>query len=92
MQPASPVAVGGWLMLVAATAGMVIMHRNRLLSLILIGIVGLMVSIGFVFFSAPDLAMTQFTVEVVTIILLLAGAQFPAQQHAGRKHCAASRP
>ncbi|MDB9707076.1 monovalent cation/H+ antiporter subunit A [Planktotalea frisia] len=76
MQPATPVAVGGWLMLVAATAGMVMMHRNRLLSLILIGIVGLMVSIGFVFFSAPDLAMTQFTVEVVTIILLLLALNF----------------
>jgi len=71
LQPASPVLIAGWLMLVAATVGMVLMHRNRLLSLILIGIVGLMVSVGFVFFSAPDLAMTQFTVEVVTIILLL---------------------
>jgi len=76
MQPAGPVAIAGWLMLVAATAGMVLMHRNRLLSLILIGIVGLMVSVGFVFFSAPDLAMTQFTVEVVTIILLLLALNF----------------
>lgn len=76
MQPANAVAIGGWLMLVAATAGMVMMHRNRLLSLILIGIVGLMVSVGFVFFSAPDLAMTQFTVEVVTIILLLLALNF----------------
>jgi multicomponent K+:H+ antiporter subunit A len=76
LQPADPVAIAGWLMLVAATAGMVMMHRNRLLSLILIGIVGLMVSIGFVFFSAPDLAMTQFTVEVVTIILLLLALNF----------------
>ena len=71
MQPLNATAVAGWLMLVAATAGLVLMHRNRFLSLILIGIVGLMVSVGFVFFSAPDLAMTQFTVEVVTIILLL---------------------
>jgi len=63
-------------MLVVATLGMVLMHRNRFLSLILIGIVGLMVSIGFVFFSAPDLAMTQFTVEVVTIILLLLALNF----------------
>ena len=63
-------------MLAAATAGLVLLHRNRLLSLILIGIVGLMVSIGFVFFSAPDLAMTQFTVEVVTIILLLLALNF----------------
>jgi multicomponent K+:H+ antiporter subunit A len=75
-QSASPVAIAGWLMLVVATVGMVMMHRNRLLSLILIGIVGLMVSIGFVFFSAPDLAMTQFTVEVVTIILLLLALNF----------------
>jgi multicomponent K+:H+ antiporter subunit A len=76
LQPVSAVAVAGWLMLVAATGGMVLMHRNRLLSLILIGIVGLMVSVGFVFFSAPDLAMTQFTVEVVTIILLLLALNF----------------
>ena len=76
MQPAGIVPFAGWLMLVAATFGMVMMHRNRLLSLILIGIVGLMVSIGFVYFSAPDLAMTQFTVEVVTIILLLLALNF----------------
>jgi multicomponent K+:H+ antiporter subunit A len=76
VQAAGPVAIAGWLMLVAATGGMVALHRNRLLSLILIGIVGLMVSIGFVFFSAPDLAMTQFTVEVVTIILLLLALNF----------------
>jgi multicomponent K+:H+ antiporter subunit A len=35
-----------------------------------------MVSVGFVFFSAPDLALTQFTVEVVTIILLLLALNF----------------
>lgn len=76
IQTAGPVTIAGWLMLVAATVALVLMHRNRLLSLILIGIVGLMVSIGFVFFSAPDLAMTQFTVEVVTIILLLLALNF----------------
>jgi multicomponent K+:H+ antiporter subunit A len=76
MQSVGPVPIAGWLMLIAATGGMVFMHRNRLLSLILIGIVGLMVSIGFVFFSAPDLAMTQFTVEVVTIILMLLALNF----------------
>jgi len=75
-QAAGPVAIAGWVMLVAATAGLVFLHRNRFLSLILIGIVGLMVSVGFVFFSASDLAMTQFTVEVVTIILLLLALNF----------------
>ncbi len=76
VQNMDPVLVAGWGMLVAATIGMVFLHRNRFLSLILIGIVGLMVSIGFVFFSAPDLAMTQFTVEVVTIILMLLALNF----------------
>ena len=76
VQEAGPVPVGGWLMLVTATLGMVFLHRNRLLSLILIGIVGLMVSVAFVFLSAPDLAMTQITVEVVTIILLLLALNF----------------
>ena len=60
----------------AATVGLVVLHRNRFLALIFIGIVGLMVSIGFVFLSAPDLAMTQFTVEVVTIILMLLALNF----------------
>ena len=76
LQAAGPVPIAGWLMLVAATVGLVVLHRNRFLALIFIGIVGLMVSIGFVFFSAPDLAMTQFTVEVVTIILMLLALNF----------------
>ena len=76
MQNADPIAIAGWLMLVGATIALVLLHRNRLLALILIGIVGLMVSVGFVYFSAPDLAMTQFTVEVVTIILLLLALNF----------------
>ena len=76
VQPANFVQIAGWVMLVAATCGLVVLHRNRLLSLILIGIVGLVVSVGFVFFSAPDLAMTQLTVEVVTIILLLLALNF----------------
>jgi multicomponent K+:H+ antiporter subunit A len=75
-QPAGAVETAGWGMLVAATLGLVLLHRNRLLSLILIAIVGLIVSVGFVFFSAPDLAMTQITVEVVTIILMLLALNF----------------
>src|SRR5690606_22134892 len=44
---------------------------NRLLALVLVGIVGLVVSLLIVYFSAPDLALTQISVEVVTIVLLL---------------------
>ncbi|MCZ4353715.1 monovalent cation/H+ antiporter subunit A [Roseovarius aestuarii] len=80
MQSANWVAIAGWAMLMAAGCALVLLHRNRLLALILIGIVGLMVSVGFVYFSAPDLAMTQFTVEVVTIILLLLALNFLPNQ------------
>lgn len=80
VQPAGWVEIGGWIMLVAAAVGLACLHHNRLVSLILIGIVGLMVSIGFVFLSAPDLAMTQITVEVVTIILLLLALNFLPNQ------------
>ncbi|MEP0566216.1 MAG: hydrogen gas-evolving membrane-bound hydrogenase subunit E, partial [Paracoccaceae bacterium] len=80
LQAVTVVEVVGWLLLVAATTGLVFLHRNRLLALVLIGIVGLMVSIGFVLFSAPDLAMTQFTVETVTIILLLLALNFLPNQ------------
>lgn len=46
-------------------------HRQRLLAVIVVGIVGLMVSLLFVRFSGPDIAMTQLLVEFVTIILVL---------------------
>lgn len=80
MQPAHGVAIAGWVMLIAATVGLVFLHRDRLLALILMGIAGLMVSVGFVHFSAPDLAMTQFTVEGVTIVLLLLALNFLPNQ------------
>ncbi|MFD1342717.1 monovalent cation/H+ antiporter subunit A [Litorisediminicola beolgyonensis] len=69
-------ATAGWLMLVAATGFLVFKHRDRLVALILMGIIGTIVSVGFVYFSAPDLAMTQISVEVVTIILMLLALNF----------------
>lgn len=55
------------------------LHHNRLISLITIGVVGLIVALGFVQFSAPDLALTQLSVEVVTIVLLLLALFFLPQ-------------
>jgi multicomponent K+:H+ antiporter subunit A len=43
---------------------------------VLIGIIGLMISSGFVYLSAPDLALTQISVETVTIMLLLLALHF----------------
>jgi multicomponent K+:H+ antiporter subunit A len=80
----------GWALLVLATICLVAFHRNRFLALVLMGIVGLMVSLGFVYFSAPDLALTQISVEVVTIILLLLALNFlpretPAESSPARR-------
>ncbi|MFN7696174.1 MAG: monovalent cation/H+ antiporter subunit A, partial [Burkholderiales bacterium] len=55
----------------AATVAATLCHRQRLLALVLMGAVGLVVCLSFVYFSAPDLALTQLLVEVVTIILML---------------------
>lgn len=51
--------------------GVVVTHRQRLFALVLLGGCGLMVSMAFLRFSAPDLALTQISVEVVTILLLV---------------------
>ncbi|MDF3196573.1 MAG: monovalent cation/H+ antiporter subunit A [Gammaproteobacteria bacterium HGW-Gammaproteobacteria-13] len=49
----------------------VVFHRQRLVSLLMLSVVGLMVALAFARYSAPDLALTQLSVEVVTIILLM---------------------
>ncbi|WP_340119844.1 monovalent cation/H+ antiporter subunit A [Pelagibius sp. 7325] len=74
--PAPLVPILGWVLLVGACIALVAFHHNRLLSLIIVGVVGLVVSIAFIYLSAPDLALTQISVEVVTIILLLLALNF----------------
>jgi multicomponent K+:H+ antiporter subunit A len=49
---------------------------HRLAALILLGGTGLAVCVTFAWFSAPDLALTQLLVEVVTTILLLLGLRW----------------
>ena len=76
MLPIEPVALIGFILLFVATGCMVVFHRNRLLALVLIGIVGLIVSCAFIYLSAPDLALTQISVEVATVILMLLALNF----------------
>ena len=64
------------LVLVLATLAATALHRQRLTALVLAGAVGLAVALIFVKFSAPDLALTQLSVEVVTVILLLLALYF----------------
>ncbi|MBO9357482.1 monovalent cation/H+ antiporter subunit A [Bordetella petrii] len=49
---------------------------HRLAALILAGGAGLATCLTFVWFSAPDLALTQLAVEVVTVVLLLSGLRW----------------
>jgi multicomponent K+:H+ antiporter subunit A len=49
---------------------------HRLAAVMLLGGAGLVVCITFVWFSAPDLALTQLLVEVVTTVLLVLGLRW----------------
>jgi len=49
---------------------------HRLAAVILLGGAGLVVCLTYVWFSAPDLALTQLLVEVVTTVLLLLGLRW----------------
>jgi multicomponent K+:H+ antiporter subunit A len=64
-------AIFAWALLIAATAAVVNDSRNRFRVLIYVSVIGLVVSLAFAQLSAPDLALTQISVEVVTILLLL---------------------
>lgn len=74
--PVSPIGAIAWVLLVLSCVTIVFFHHKRLLALILVGVMGLIVSLGFFYFSAPDLALTQISVEVVTVILLLLALNF----------------
>ncbi len=45
--------------------------KSRLVAVSSMGIVGYSICLLFVFYSAPDLAMTQFTIDTLTVILFL---------------------
>jgi multicomponent K+:H+ antiporter subunit A len=59
-----------------AIGGAYVAKFHRLAALILIGGAGLATCVTFVWFSAPDLALTQLVVEIVTTVLLLLGLRW----------------
>lgn len=74
----APTLAGAVLMMLAAVLT-VIWHRRRYSALIALSVVGLTTALAFVRFSAPDLALTQLAVEVVTILLFLLALFFLPQ-------------
>lgn len=79
-QPINSVAIVGAIMIMFAALGTAAFHHHRLQALMMLSVVGLMVSITFIHFSAPDLALTQLVVEVVSIILMILALFFMPQR------------
>ncbi len=77
--PIDFVMIAGATLLCVGSAATVIWHHQRLLAVLLLSVVGMVVAIAFALFSAPDLALTQLSVEVVTIVLLLLALHFLPQ-------------
>jgi len=85
--PAGVAVIAVWAIGVAATIGAAIAFRRRLLALVLLGAVGLVVSLTFVYLSAPDLALTQLLVEMVTILLMMLALHWlPAESAPEPRH------
>ncbi len=78
--PLDPVVAIASLILCLSCIATVFYSRQRLLALVMLSAVGLIVSMAFAYFSAPDLALTQLSVEVVTVILLLLALFFLPQR------------
>jgi multicomponent K+:H+ antiporter subunit A len=69
--PASLPAIAAWALLITATLAVAAESHRRLRALIYVSVIGLVVSLAFAVLSAPDLALTQISVEAVTVLLLL---------------------
>ena len=71
MQPVTGVEITAAIVMCLAAIATMVLHRRRVIALLAISVVGLILSVGFARFSAPDLALTQLSVEVATVILLM---------------------
>ncbi|MFG6494083.1 Na+/H+ antiporter subunit A [Fictibacillus sp. UD] len=79
-----PEVLIGSVMAVAAIA--TIWMNQRIAAIIVIGVVGYGLSLLFVFFRAPDLALTQLIVETITVALfLLCFAHLPKLKKSDKK-------
>src|SRR5690606_5326567 len=75
--PVTPEFVLLWVIGGACAVGAAVQAKfHRLAALIMLSVVGLALCITFAWFSAPDLALTQLAVEVVTTVLFLLGLRW----------------
>jgi multicomponent K+:H+ antiporter subunit A len=82
--PLSPVFIALWVTGGVAAVGAAWQAKfHRLAAIMLSGTAGAVSCVTFIWFSAPDLALTQLTVEVVTTLLILLGLRWlPAREPA----------
>ncbi|SFU47538.1 multisubunit potassium/proton antiporter, PhaA subunit /multisubunit potassium/proton antiporter, PhaB subunit [Paenacidovorax caeni] len=79
--PLSPAFVLLWIVgAVSAVAAAWQAKYHRMAALTLLGGAGLATCITFLWFSAPDLALTQISVELVTTVLILLGLRWLPQR------------
>jgi len=71
LTPAGPFAPAVLLMGAVCAIAAAVTYRRRLVALLFLGAVGLVVAWVFVYLSAPDLALTQVLVELVTVVLMM---------------------
>ena len=71
--PADALSVLAWALLLATCAALLRGHHHRLRAVVLVGAIGLVTALAFMALSAPDLALTQLLVELVSAVLLLMG-------------------
>ncbi|MFQ3786093.1 monovalent cation/H+ antiporter subunit A [Halomonas sp. A29] len=80
LQPLDGILLLGAGLMIFGAIGSALSHRWRLVSLLMLSVVGLSVSLTFVRFSAPDLALTQLSVEVASMILMILALFFLPQR------------
>ncbi len=82
--PGTPGFAVIWIVgMVSAVAAAWFAKLHRFAALTMLGVTGLVVCLTFVWFSAPDLALTQLVVETVTIVLFLLGLRWLPKRRAG---------
>lgn len=79
MTALDPLVVFGISILCLSAVGVVLCHRHRLPALLLLSVTGLFVTLTFAWFSAPDLALTQLSVEVMAVVIMMLALSFLPQ-------------
>lgn len=74
--PIDALTLCGLVLMALLAVGVVLVRQHTLYSLVMLSTCGLLVTLAFARFSAPDLALTQVSVEVVTVLLLVLAIYF----------------